>query len=1624
MSARIRASEVELAELGETEDGVVESTAKLQKYIKGITGFDILEKDGKTFKSLYDILLGIGKEFQNLDDVTKAALSEKLFGKRMGNIGLAVLNDTEQLEAIYEKAMNAEGSAMREQENYAKSVQYSIDQLKASAQELANDVVNSQFLKGGIEALTKLVNIVDELIKKFGVLGPLVAGIGIASSAKSIGVQNIATAIMSGGTKAPKKYFADGEQISAEVAALLKGDAKVAESAEDFVKASELLKKGATVTEESAFAMDAAGKLIVSAGISIGVAAAAVFAYKFANSGNEIRQMAEDAGQACLQASDDIDEYKDRIIKLRKTIDDSSSSYEEVYAAQQELYSIQNEMISQYDGYDSKINLFTDSVKDLGAAFDELKNKQNAVKLQEFEDEKGVPFYEKILHGWYRDIFGIGDGKKGRPTNVDVLRDEFERTNQGRTLYDFIDAESLSEEYKDALLSIKGVSFDENMGIYVSGTIQEMYDALVEVKNLAYENGANKSFLDYLDASAKELKADLDGPRKAMYDIAVYQQDIEPNARAKSIYDDVIEARKAYDTAMKDGDEAAVDQAIENYKTAINKSVWDSRLSDEAKQYIQNMFPEMQDIIDRHEFKLKFTTDPNSVDNRAEVIDALRGYSTAEEAKASNDPALKAIAEKYKISPSELIDWSAEEGFIPYDAEVKFDEAMQHLSDTPAFGELLNKAQKWDVGYKRAVVDVVKNSKTAEEALEKIADIDMTKATGSAIDKFADMTSGFDQIGDILADLQNGDGKFDYTKAGNSKFAKTFSETDIKAVEEFQKAVLSSKGVMTDEVQQAANGLADAYVHASLAGVDLVNTDTEVVAAMLETQGVTNATEYATYLCAEAKAELAYQNAEEASSSYESEVAALANLAALNDESGAANDDALAFRNLMYDKLNSAITVGSSAQIAELAAEAEAVGILASSWRDLAAAKAFGESIDSMGGSAKWKANAIAANNARIASLQSDNLNQLNTLKGKSPAVAPNISRSGGGSGGSGGGGGSKGSGSDKEKEDKEVDWMERRIKLLQKQYDLTKKIADDEYKSYDARIEALREMNRQSEVMIETLTAQSREYEVNYEKAYEALRKLSTEGKITDKWDQDIYGLGSSLEEVKKVNDEINATFAKYGKGNLDYNNRPYLHGDEGEWITMITEGKEIQVGDAHMSLVITPLLEGGREINLDEYLAKIQQQLEEKAANGEEISLDSLLALDTDKLIVAAREGIWEENEAAFGQMEAELQPLKDKAIELRDVTDDTVKSLRMAIESGALDISKFPEEIQKAIEDLINYYDKWQDKLGEIQDEEKKIKDTTQEEFQMRLNMIKAEMKALENERDLIQHDMDMREVTGSEIIQEADYEDLIDASDAIADNYREQLAVLEEQKGTLDEGTEAWYNVVSQMYEVEGALRDIEKQQAEWNETIKQLPIRRIQRYLQMLENIKKDIQNFNAEEQVLGINPNQQSYTDMFEIDVEALNKYKEELDKLRENLKTYTYGTDKFEETANSIQECEDNVSSLIQEMREYNTAILNIPIDKINAVVEKLEQIKSALEEVQADNDLAINAAITLLGDQIEKYNDQISETEKIYQDRIDALQEEADANAEQLAVEKARYQLQKMMQQNTKKVNLLPAA
>lgn len=107
--------------------------------------------------------------------------------KQRGNQISALIQSFQsgQVEKAYEASLNSSGSAMQEQERWLESLEAKIKQLEAAFQSLSMTVLDSDFLKTLADGTTSVVNGLDTIIDRFGVLTPLVAGGGIAAFIKN-----------------------------------------------------------------------------------------------------------------------------------------------------------------------------------------------------------------------------------------------------------------------------------------------------------------------------------------------------------------------------------------------------------------------------------------------------------------------------------------------------------------------------------------------------------------------------------------------------------------------------------------------------------------------------------------------------------------------------------------------------------------------------------------------------------------------------------------------------------------------------------------------------------------------------------------------------------------------------------------------------------------------------------------------------------------------------------------------------------------------------------------------------------------------------------------------------------------------------------------------------------------------------------------------------------------------------------------------------------------------------------------------------------------------------------------------------------------------------------------------
>lgn len=185
---RIMGMKGALEELGEEVDDDVASISSMQTKILNLTGgaVNIFEKDGKSFRNIFEIFRDIANILPKLDDTDRSQLLETIAGKNRSNSILAMLQNWDEVERALTAANDAAGTAREENDIYMDSIQGKIDSLKASWQALSNTVVDSNILKRGLDFVNGIVDGLDAIVGKIGPIMTIIAGRTAIKSVKSI----------------------------------------------------------------------------------------------------------------------------------------------------------------------------------------------------------------------------------------------------------------------------------------------------------------------------------------------------------------------------------------------------------------------------------------------------------------------------------------------------------------------------------------------------------------------------------------------------------------------------------------------------------------------------------------------------------------------------------------------------------------------------------------------------------------------------------------------------------------------------------------------------------------------------------------------------------------------------------------------------------------------------------------------------------------------------------------------------------------------------------------------------------------------------------------------------------------------------------------------------------------------------------------------------------------------------------------------------------------------------------------------------------------------------------------------------------------------------------------------
>jgi len=155
------------------------STGKKLTEIFDKLNIALYDQDGQ-IRSTYDILKDLAGEWGNLSKNEQEYIALTSSGANQLNNFLALMNGFDDAVKVNETALNAQGSAVKENSRYMESLEAQLQKLKSAWEAFSNSVIQSDFVKfflsAGTSALKALNNDIGVTVTQFGLLTGVLTG--------------------------------------------------------------------------------------------------------------------------------------------------------------------------------------------------------------------------------------------------------------------------------------------------------------------------------------------------------------------------------------------------------------------------------------------------------------------------------------------------------------------------------------------------------------------------------------------------------------------------------------------------------------------------------------------------------------------------------------------------------------------------------------------------------------------------------------------------------------------------------------------------------------------------------------------------------------------------------------------------------------------------------------------------------------------------------------------------------------------------------------------------------------------------------------------------------------------------------------------------------------------------------------------------------------------------------------------------------------------------------------------------------------------------------------------------------------------------------------------------------
>lgn len=797
ISMYLRSAKTDLEDAGESVDGMVESTPKLQVLLKSIAGVDILQADGTTFKSTYQILKELSQVWDNLTDVNKASVLEAIGGKRNANVTSALIKNFSEAEKVLATSQNSSGSALSENEKYLDSINGKISQLKAQFEDISRQVLSSDTVKWTADLLQNVLNLVDGLAKTKTLLPTIFALIATNKGLGVWGTDSTGNLTVFGKTKEQK---ATNSWLGSLVGQNTFGG---------------IARPGLNLTDDDLKALKA-----FNAEIQTGTSSIDAYKAHLQGADKIVKQLAVGlkAGKVAMTDIEIATTQASTAMTVFNTLKSMAFNFGIGIAIEAVIYFVKLgiEAIPTAKKLSETLSEINNELKTLKSESETLNSelKTTVDRIDELENKGSLTLVEE------NELAKLRQENAELERQIQLKKDLIEKKTreQKKTFAKYVRTQHLTDDILYGRIEVNAYNNQLSDLVNEKNKITEQYQA------------GEIDFTTY-DAKLQSIDATIESIQQRIINIVDFRRSTEVGA-ILDILDNAKVGTEEYNDALED----LLD--ISNGYEEKLQGLYDSGYTYGSDKETDAYIDQLNEVIDLYDkYKGNFDTLWNSVINRDKFAEAKKaidelgeGFGGVQLANLmQTNEAVQTLVEY--LSRLGLIDWQN----ILGDSFNKADKDANGYLDT---SEMLTLSQKdLEKGLSGVANQFKEVSNKTEEATDKMSDF--LEVTKSLTDKFTDIEDKKSAIADMLAEVRDDGGLS--SKSMSSLF------DDFSGVEGFENyiKILTSSKSSTKQLQDALNGLYGAYIDSKGILNDVTEETFDYTQAQLKALGVTNSAEVA-----------------------------------------------------------------------------------------------------------------------------------------------------------------------------------------------------------------------------------------------------------------------------------------------------------------------------------------------------------------------------------------------------------------------------------------------------------------------------------------------------------------------------------------------------------------------------------------------------------------------------------------------------------------------------------------------------------------------------------------------------------------------------------------------------------